>query len=96
MKWLSSQLSEPLLVNWHGGRWVSYPYYGIKTEKCTYKASATIGCVCRKLVKMTIPRGTAEYCLYTAAANQEAGIESRDMWHHCKQQWQTVNQIHQF
>ena len=95
MKKLSSQLFEPLLVNWHGGQWVSYPYYGIKTEKCTYKASAAIGCVRGKLVKMTIPRGTAGYCLY-AAANQEAGIKSCDTWHHCKQQWQTVNQIHQF
>ena len=45
---------------------------------------------------MTIPRGAAGYRLYAAAANQEAGIESRDMRHHCKQQWQTVNQIHQF
>ena len=82
MKRLSSQLSEPLLVNWHGGRWVSYPYYGIKTEKCTYKASVTIGCIRRKLVKMTIPRGTMGYRLYAAAANQEARIESRDMRHH--------------
>ena len=96
MKWLSSQLSEPLLVNWHGGRWVSYPYYGIKTEKCTYKASATIGCIHGKLVKMTIPRGAVGYRLYAAATNQEARIESHDLWHHCKQQWQTVNQIHQF
>ena len=50
----------------------------------------------RKLVEMTIPRGTAGYCLYAAAANQEAGIESHDMWHHCKQQWRIVNQIRQF
>ena len=27
---------------------------------------------------MTVPRGTAGYRLYAAAANQEAGIESRD------------------
>ena len=67
-----------------------------KTEKCTYKASAAIGCVRGKLVKMTIPRGAVGYRLYTAAANQEAKIESCDMRHHCKQQWQTVNQIRQF
>ena len=96
MKWLSSQLSKPLLLNWHGERWVSYPYYGIKTEKCTYKASAAIGCIHGKLVKMTIPRGAVGYHLYAAAANREAGIESHDMRHHCKQQWWTVNQICQF
>ena len=45
---------------------------------------------------MTIPRGAVGYCLYTAAANQEARIKSRDMRHHCKQQWRTVNQIRQF
>ena len=45
---------------------------------------------------MTIPQGAAGYHLYAAAANQEAGIESHDMQHHCKQQWQTVNQIRQF
>ena len=95
-KWLFSQLSEPLLINWDGGRWVSYPYYRIKTEICTYKASTTIGCIHGKLVEMTIPQGTAGYCLYAAAANQEAGSESHVMRHHCKQQWQTVNQIRQF
>ena len=96
MKWPFSWLSEPLLINWHGEQWVSYPYYRIKTEICTYKASAAIGCVPRKLVEMTISRGTVGYHLYTAAANQEARIESHDMWHHCKQQWWTVNQIRQF
>ena len=96
MKWLFSWLSEPLLINWHGGRWVSYPYYEIKTEICTYKASTAIGCIRRKLVEMTIPRGAAGYHLYAAAANQEARIESHDMRHRCKQQWQTVNQIRQF
>ena len=75
---------------------VSYPYYGIKTEICTYNASAAIGCIRGKLVEMTVPRGAAGYRLYTAAANQEAGIESLDMHHHCKQQWWTVNQIRQF
>ena len=75
---------------------VTYPYYRIKTEICTYKACATIGCVRGKLVEMTIPRGTVGYRLYAAAANQEAGIKSCDTRHHCKQQWQTVNQIHQF
>ena len=44
---------------------------------------------------MTIPQGAMGYRLYAAAANQEARIKSRDMWHHCKQ-WQTVNQIRQF
>ena len=96
VKWLFSQLSEPLLINWHGGRWVSYPYYRIKTEICTYKACAAIGCIRRKIVEMTIPRGATGYCLYAAAANQEAKIESRDTWHHCKQQCWTVNQICQF
>ena len=71
-------------------------YHTLITEKCTYKASATIGCVRGKLVKMTIPRGTVGYRLYTAAANQEARIESHDTQHHCKQQWWTVNQIRQF
>ena len=55
-----------------------------------------MGCIHGKLVKMTIPRGAVGYCLYAAAANQEAGIKSHDMQHHCKQQWWTVNQIHQF
>ena len=45
---------------------------------------------------MTIPRGAAGYCLYAAAANQEAGIKSRDTRHHCKQIWRTVDQIHLF
>ena len=45
---------------------------------------------------MTILRGAAGYHLYAAAANQEAGIKSCDMWHHCKQQWWIVNQIRQF
>ena len=45
---------------------------------------------------MTIPRGSAVYHLYAAAANQEARIESRDMRHHCKQQWRTVDQIRLF
>ena len=67
-----------------------------KTEICTYKASAAIGCIRGKLIEMTIPRGAAGYHLYTAAANQEAGIGSHDMRHHCKQQWRTVNQIRQF
>ena len=49
-----------------------------------------------KLVEMTIPRGSTGYRLYAAAANQEAGIESRDTLHHCKQQWRIVNQIRQF
>ena len=31
-----------------------------------------------KLIEMTVPRGTVGYHLYAAAANQEAGIESRD------------------
>ena len=84
------------MVNWHGGRWVSYPYYRIKTEICTYKACAAIGCVRGKLVEMTIPQGAMGYHLYAAAANQEARIKSRDMRHHCKQQWRTVNQIRQF
>ena len=69
---------------------------GQKTEKCTYKASTAICCVRGKLVEMTIPRGTAGYHLYAAAADQEARIKSRDMKYHCKQQWRTVNQIHQF
>ena len=45
---------------------------------------------------MTTLRGAVGYRLYAAAANQEARIESRDMQHHCKQQWRTVNQIRQF
>ena len=76
MKWLFSRLSELLLVNWHGDRGVSYPYYRIKTEICTHKACAAIGCVRGKLVEMTVPRGAVGHRLYTAAANQEAGIES--------------------
>ena len=78
MKRLFSQLSEPLLVNWHGGRGVSHPYYRIKTEICTYKACAAIGCIRGKLVEMTVPQGTTGYNLYAAAANQEAGIKSHD------------------
>ena len=42
------------------------------------------------------PRGTAGYYLYAAAANQEARIESRDLQHHCKQTWWSVDQIHPF
>ena len=69
---------------------------GKKTKICTYNASAAIGCVRGNLEKMTIPRGATGYHLYTAAANQEARIKSHVMQHHCKQQWRTVNQIHQF
>ena len=60
MKRLSSQLSDPLLINWHEGRQVPYPYYRIKTEKCTYKASAAIGLRRGKLAKMTIPHGATD------------------------------------
>ena len=31
-----------------------------------------------KLIEMTVPRGTVGCCLYAAAANQEARIESHD------------------
>ena len=67
-----------------------------KLKNVLTKLPPPLGCVRGKLVKMTIPQGAVGYHLYAAAANQEAGIESRDMRHHCKQQWQTVNQIHQF
>ena len=42
---------------------------------------------------MTIPQGTAGYRVYAAAANQEARVKSRDTRHHCKQTWQTADQI---
>ena len=96
MKQLSSQLLDPLLINWHEGQQVPYPYYRIKTEKCTYKAFAAIELRHGKPGKMTIPHGAAGYCLYAAAANQEAGIESHDTRHHCKQIWWTVDQVHLF
>ena len=95
-KQLSSRLLDPLLINWHEGQQVPYPYYRIKTEKCTYKASAAIELRRGKPGKMTIPHGATGYCLYAAAANQEAGIKSHDMRHHCKQLWRTVDQIHLF
>ena len=55
MKQLSSWLLDPLSINWHEGRQVPYPYYRIKTEKCTYKASAAIELRRGKPGKMTIP-----------------------------------------
>ena len=64
-------------------------------DKRTYKASAAIGQLRRKLGKLTIPAVLRDTPVW-AAANQEAGIESRDPRHHCKQTWQTENQIHPF
>ena len=53
-KRLSSQFLDPLLINWHNGRLVPYPCYRIKTEKSTYKASATIELLRGKPGKLTI------------------------------------------
>ena len=54
-KRLSSQLLDPLLINWHDGWQVPHPCYRIKTGKCTYKASAAIKLRRGKPGKLTIP-----------------------------------------
>ena len=57
MKWPFCGFSAPLLVNLHDNRKVSCLYYRIKNEISTHTACAAIGCVCWRLIEMTVPRG---------------------------------------